>query len=353
MNIYIPAVGLELINTVWVNIPAKLLHEHNVACLFLNCLESTLNVFHVHTFTVNKTSLSIKSWASASLGVHLHEAKSRQTECLLVSMTAIYLVVLNKYDFTMSLIAGKAKPPNYETLLNNTPTSLPTLNVSLATDRNDVNHSAPTYQGLYNRQTWNVRTVRVAATVSPNVDSSAPFFQEFLKGKPKASGYIIAGSVTIEAQKRPNIRLVKASLYLNIFSTFLATVALILNVLDFVVMITDDSYNYPNDYYSNHNDFNTVYEAPNNHQSHHNGEAWEGHYPFNGALTLLSLLLMTNVLLFSVTLSTSIFGCRSLYKAQAQAHQVILIQHHAVFPVNPGAAPGSFVQRPPPPPLLQ
>ncbi|XP_068114449.1 membrane-spanning 4-domains subfamily A member 4A-like isoform X4 [Hyperolius riggenbachi] len=293
-------------------------------------------------------------------------------------------------DFTMSLIAGKAKPPNYETLLNNTPTSLPTLNVSLATDRNDVNHSAPTYQGLYNRQTWNVRTVRVAATVSPNVDSSAPFFQEFLKGKPKASGilvivaaiieiplgiavgfttisssvpsgipfwgpifYIIAGSVTIEAQKRPNIRLVKASLYLNIFSTFLATVALILNVLDFVVMITDDSYNYPNDYYSNHNDFNTVYEAPNNHQSHHNGEAWEGHYPFNGALTLLSLLLMTNVLLFSVTLSTSIFGCRSLYKAQAQAHQVILIQHHAVFPVNPGAAPGSFVQRPPPPPLLQ
>ncbi|XP_068114448.1 uncharacterized protein [Hyperolius riggenbachi] len=317
MNIYIPAVGLELINTVWVNIPAKLLHEHNVACLFLNCLESTLNVFHVHTFTVNKTSLSIKSWASASLGVHLHEAKSRQTECLLVSMTAIYLVVLNKYDFTMSLIAGKAKPPNYETLLNNTPTSLPTLNVSLATDRNDVNHSAPTYQGLYNRQTWNVRTVRVAATVSPNVDSSAPFFQEFLKGKPKASGilvivaaiieiplgiavgfttisssvpsgipfwgpifYIIAGSVTIEAQKRPNIRL-------------------------------------------------------------------------NGALTLLSLLLMTNVLLFSVTLSTSIFGCRSLYKAQAQAHQVILIQHHAVFPVNPGAAPGSFVQRPPPPPLLQ
>ncbi|XP_068114454.1 membrane-spanning 4-domains subfamily A member 4D-like isoform X1 [Hyperolius riggenbachi] len=297
----------------------------------------------------------------------------------------------------MSLTPGEVNANNYKTTICENPqTTIPTPAVPLAMYRHDVNPSPPAYQGPSATQTWNVPTVApqwiVATLVSPNVDSSAPFFQTFLKGKPKALGivvivaaiievglgialaciassitvisgipfwgaifYIIAGSLTIAAQKKPNICLVRGSLSLNIISTIFTTVAIILNAFDFPMVdynsYSDSSYSGGNNYYYNASN-NYYYNGYGNQQSYYNGGGWHmEYYQPTGGFVILSLLVITNVLLFCVTFSTSIFGCRSLCKEQPQVTQIFLIQNDAVIPMTTGAAPAYCVQMPPPPPL--
>ncbi|XP_068114453.1 membrane-spanning 4-domains subfamily A member 4D-like [Hyperolius riggenbachi] len=287
----------------------------------------------------------------------------------------------------MSLTPGQVNANNYETICENPHTTIPTPAVPLALNRHDVNPSPTAHQGSTNTQTWNVPTVApqwiVATPVPPNVNSSAKFFQTFLKGKPKALGivvivaaiievglgialacitypitatvisgipfwgaifYIVAGSLTIAAQRKPNVCLVKGSLSLNIISTIFTIVAVILHGIDFP-MVDYNSYSFT---YSGSNDY-YYYNGYGNQQSYYNGGGWHMvYYKPIGAFIILSLLVITNVLLFCVTLSTSIFGCRSLCKEQPQVPQIFIIQNDAVIPVTTGAAPTYCVQMPPP-----
>ncbi|XP_077310747.1 membrane-spanning 4-domains subfamily A member 8-like isoform X1 [Lithobates pipiens] len=235
----------------------------------------------------------------------------------------------------------------------------------------------PAYYNPPTTQTWSVPTVttqsQVSTIIPQNLDPSLPFFQTFLKGKPKALGilvivvaileiglgialaflvvgatllsgipfwgpvfYIIAGSLTVAAQTKPNICLIKGSLSLNIFSSIFSMIAVILNIID---LATLRCYIYTYNYYS----YYSYYEA-----------LQLCRQSLDAGYAVLSLLLVINVLLFCVTVSTSVFDCRSLYKVQPghSITQMFVIKNDAVL-MNPGAipvpVPTTYAQPPPAP----
>ncbi|XP_068114457.1 membrane-spanning 4-domains subfamily A member 4D-like isoform X2 [Hyperolius riggenbachi] len=220
----------------------------------------------------------------------------------------------------MSLTPGEVNANNYKTTICENPqTTIPTPAVPLAMYRHDVNPSPPAYQGPSATQTWNVPTVApqwiVATLVSPNVDSSAPFFQTFLKGKPKALGIVVIVAAIIEVGLGIALACIASSITVISGIPFWGAIFYII-----AGSLTIAAQKKPN-------------------------------ICLTGGFVILSLLVITNVLLFCVTFSTSIFGCRSLCKEQPQVTQIFLIQNDAVIPMTTGAAPAYCVQMPPPPPL--
>ncbi|XP_073453273.1 membrane-spanning 4-domains subfamily A member 4D-like [Aquarana catesbeiana] len=268
----------------------------------------------------------------------------------------------------MSDPAGKCVSPHYETILSSTPSAVPSaipaLNVPVTSFFQNVSPLPPTFYIPPSTQALSVPTMapqwQLSSIIPINMDPSLPFFQTFLKGKPKALGilvivaaileiglsvrlfyirltitllsgspfwgpvfYIIAASLTLVAQKKPNICLIKGSLSLNIISSIFSMVAVILNIADLAIL---RSYHYC--YYNGYN-YN-YYEAQRQCQQE-----------LNGVYAVISLLLVINLLLFCVTVSTSVFECRSLSKVQSVT-QVFVLQNDAVLAMNPGAVPIPF-----------
>ncbi|XP_073453767.1 membrane-spanning 4-domains subfamily A member 8-like [Aquarana catesbeiana] len=136
--------------------------------------------------------------------------------------------------------------------------------------------------------------------------------------------YIIAGSLTLAALTKPNICLIKGSLSLNIISSIFSMIAVILNIIDLATM---QCYLYSYYYYGYYyNDYAALSLCQQK---------------LDGGYAVLSLLLVINLLLFCVTVSTSVFECRSLSKVQPghPVNQVFVIQNDAGRAMNPGAFP--------------
>ncbi|XP_069837182.1 membrane-spanning 4-domains subfamily A member 4A-like [Dendropsophus ebraccatus] len=205
----------------------------------------------------------------------------------------------------------------------------------------------------YNGQQFNITAIPTVVTVPHGIQqvttipqfTQAPIFHQiFLKGKPKLLGiflivtailqialgiagvfttialtvaigipfwspvfYIIAGSLTIGAQASPNICLVKGSLGLNIVTTILSFTGFILNCLDLFVIG-----NFPD-----YDDYIIGTRA--------------------GGSFVLAILLISNLLLFSVSISVSVFGCRALCYTPTNAPQVFFLQHDVVVSAPPPA----------------
>ncbi|XP_073453254.1 uncharacterized protein [Aquarana catesbeiana] len=246
----------------------------------------------------------------------------------------------------MSDPASKYVSPHYETILSSTqsavPSAVPASNVPVASFFQNISPLPPTFSIAPLTQELSVPTMapqwQLSASIPLNMDPSLPFFQTFLKGKPKALGilvivaaileiglgialvftrfkftllsgipfwgpvfYIIAASLTLAAQKKPNVCLIKGSLSLNIISSIFSMVAVILNIANLGTL-----WFYGYGYYGNSGYNYNDYEAQRQCQQE-----------LNGAYAAISLLLVINLLLFCVTISTSVFECRSLSKVQS------------------------------------
>ncbi|XP_040176990.1 membrane-spanning 4-domains subfamily A member 4D-like [Rana temporaria] len=264
----------------------------------------------------------------------------------------------------MSDPASEGAPHTYESLLSGNPSAAPASNVPAPSYFQNVNPQPPMHP---TPQIWSVPTI-----IPQNRDPSSPFFQKFLKGKPKVLGslvivaaileiglgialvftvfgftlisgipfwgpvfYIIAGSLTLAAQTKPNICLIKGSLTLNIISSIFSMIAVILNIAD---LATLRCYIYSYSYYSYYS---------------YNEALKQCQQALDGGFAVLSLLLLMNLLIFCVTVSTSVFDCRSLSKVQSgqPVTQVFVIQNDAVHAMYPGALPvpvtTTYAQPPP------
>ncbi|XP_071986822.1 membrane-spanning 4-domains subfamily A member 4A-like isoform X2 [Engystomops pustulosus] len=275
----------------------------------------------------------------------------------------------------MSTTNNENSPPGY-TPQSPAPTSVPNWNTQVPTYIQNVPSPYPGYNASSPAQAWNVATGppqwNVAGIVAPNTDPSSPFFTTFLRGKPKALGivtivaaileiafgiglaftspgitlisgipfwgpifYIIAGSLSIAAQAKPNTCLVRGSLALHIISCIFTVIAVIMNGLDL-------SFGY----------YCFVYDS----YGHNEGDGYRRCK--DAAYGVGSVLIIINLLLFCVSLSLSIFGCRSLSYADTRAPQVFLIQNGHVLPVNPSTVTSSGFTPPyapaaaPPPPYV-
>ncbi|XP_056385949.1 membrane-spanning 4-domains subfamily A member 4D-like isoform X2 [Hyla sarda] len=253
----------------------------------------------------------------------------------------------------------------YETLQNQAPTAVPNWNTQVSPIVQSLSSPPPRYNAAPSTQMWTIPTVApqysVARVAAPNIDPSSPFYQTFLKGKPRALGivlivsaileialgitlcytifsvtlpsgiafwgpifYIIAGSLTIAAHAKPNLCLVRGSLSLNIISSIFSFVAVILNIAD---LVTIDCYYYLGGYNGNY---------------HYNNEYRRCKEQLGSGYAVLSILLIANLLLFCVSLSVSIFGCCSLSKVSSYGPQVFLIQNDVIVSTNPPTVPATF-----------
>ncbi|XP_075071532.1 membrane-spanning 4-domains subfamily A member 4A-like [Mixophyes fleayi] len=275
----------------------------------------------------------------------------------------------------MSLYAiSGATTHTYETLKNEDASDLPRMNNLLSPPHPYFTPQPAAHNVSPATQQWNLPpevSQWILGTVVPqNTDSPPHFFKTFRKGKPKALGivmivaatlqillgigmfftshflslfsgisfwgslfYIIAGSLTIGAQAKPNICLVKGSLALNIISILVSCVVLILNGIDLAILRCDINY------YSSTGVNYFLYTLCQ--QKNISGYALHG------------LLILINLLLFCVFFSVSIFGCRSLSHVPSNITQVFVIQKDALASMNPSTVPTTSQLPPPPQPPPQ
>ncbi|KAM4031286.1 membrane-spanning 4-domains subfamily A member 4A-like isoform 2-T2 [Anomaloglossus baeobatrachus] len=265
----------------------------------------------------------------------------------------------------MSATNNENVPHTYETIQNQASPGIPGWNTSVPTLQQNVYPPVHAYSASPSAQVWAAPNVApqwtVANVMAPNSHPSSPFYLTFLKGKPKALGivlivlaileiglgialcftrfsitlpsgipfwgsifYIIAGALTIAAHPKPSVCLIRGSLSLNIISSIFSTVALIINIADLATMSMFYSCYYYNGSYYNQE----FYERCKN--------------QLNGGYAVISFLLIINLLLFCVSLSISIFGCRSLSKVSSNCPQVFLIQNDVVVSTNPSTVPATF-----------
>ncbi|XP_073414892.1 membrane-spanning 4-domains subfamily A member 4D-like [Dendrobates tinctorius] len=219
----------------------------------------------------------------------------------------------------------------------------------------------PGYTGPSDAQMWKVPTVAPQwsfAAVIPQITESSAFYKTFLKGKPKALGivlilaailqvmvgiglifttfsvslpsgipfwgpiiYIIAGSLTIAAQAKPSTCLIKGSLSMNILTITFSVIGLVLTCVDLGII-----WCYPRRLCRSR---------------------------IIGGYLIDSILIVTNLLLFCLSISLSVFGCRALNHASSIVPQVFVIQNDVVISMPPSvfsASAPTFPHTQPPPP---
>ncbi|XP_040176988.1 membrane-spanning 4-domains subfamily A member 8-like [Rana temporaria] len=283
----------------------------------------------------------------------------------------------------MSNPVNEGASPLYDNATNSNPFAVPASNVHVASFFQSVNPPPPYYvpPSTHTRSVPTVAPQWYPSTIIPqNINPSLPFFQTFLMGKPKALGilvivaaileiglgialgftlftitlpsgipfwgpvfYIIAGSLTIAAQTKPNTCLIRGSLGLNIVSSIFNMIAVILNIVDFLIIQC---------YFSNYSYYNSYYDGYYSYYDYGNYN-YNAYYlcqqKRNGSYAVVSLLLVIHLLLFCVTVSTSVFGCRSLSKVQ-NVNQVFVMQNDVVLAMNPGVPipqTTNYAQQPP------
>ncbi|KAM4031287.1 membrane-spanning 4-domains subfamily A member 8-like [Anomaloglossus baeobatrachus] len=129
--------------------------------------------------------------------------------------------------------------------------------------------------------------------------------------------YLVAGSLTISVQGSPSICLVKGSLALNILGAILSCIGIIMACLDIVSITSIEC------------SLHIIYQylCPK---------------PETGDIVIFSLILITNVLLFCVSISIAVFGCRSL-SVVSTVPQVYLVQNGVVVPAPTPSFPATTV----------
>ncbi|XP_056385965.1 membrane-spanning 4-domains subfamily A member 8-like isoform X3 [Hyla sarda] len=156
-------------------------------------------------------------------------------------------------------------------------------------------------------------------TFSASLPSGIPFWGPIF--------YIIAGSLTIAAQAKPSICLIKGSLSLNILTIVFSAIGLVLTCVDLGII-----WCFPRRLCRSR---------------------------IIGGYFIDSILLVTNLLLFCLAMSLSVFGCRSLSQASSIVPQVFVIQNDVVISMPPSvyfatvpAFPQTQPPAPPPPPYM-
>ncbi|KAM9325077.1 membrane-spanning 4-domains subfamily A member 8-like [Gastrophryne carolinensis] len=218
---------------------------------------------------------------------------------------------------------------------------------------------APGYNVPQNVQMWNVPAQQgnfaapqpgnAPVTIIPAMAQSQAFHQKFLEGKPKALGivliivgilhiglgiglgftasatafisgipfwgavfYIVAGSLSIAAVNKPSMCLIQGSLGLSIVISIFSVLGIILNIVDYFVYYYCYSYD---DY---------CYGV------------------ITGGHVIRGIFILSYLLLFSVSISLSVFGCRAIkhpppmavsqfvsYELRSFVFQVFVVQNPA------------------------
>ncbi|XP_078528080.1 membrane-spanning 4-domains subfamily A member 4A-like isoform X2 [Lissotriton helveticus] len=137
-----------------------------------------------------------------------------------------------------------------------------------------------------------VTTVIQLPGPSPEIQS------RFLRGEPKALGYIISGAISVAAEKKGTSGLVRGSMAMNIVSTIITIPAIIITSIDILVMSIKM------------NESSACDNSPPGNDGQSCSSYQAGLVAQQRGVTALALIL--NMLELCITLSTSIFACKAV-----------------------------------------
>ncbi|XP_075046047.1 membrane-spanning 4-domains subfamily A member 4A-like isoform X2 [Mixophyes fleayi] len=127
--------------------------------------------------------------------------------------------------------------------------------------------------------------------------------------------YIISGSLSVAAATKPTLGKVRSSLVLNIISSVAAGIAILL-----IGICLPSDYTY--DYYQISNVYCAYYKPSEDCEGHYDRKAF-----FAGIVTLLLIL---NVLIFTINVSTSVFACRTVCRSSYSDMSLVIYQTTSV-----------------------
>ncbi|KAM4709673.1 membrane-spanning 4-domains subfamily A member 4A-like [Discoglossus pictus] len=132
--------------------------------------------------------------------------------------------------------------------------------------------------------------------------------------------YIISGSLSVAAAYKPTIGKMRSSLVLNILSSVAAAVGIIL----FIINYTGLRHVY---YYKENNLYCSVY-GPN--------QTCEGIFnPETVFLGMTLLMFFFTILEFCISISTSVFGCKTICRTSFNEVYVVIYQTTSMNPAAP------------------
>ncbi|KAM4709415.1 membrane-spanning 4-domains subfamily A member 4A-like isoform 1-T2 [Discoglossus pictus] len=132
--------------------------------------------------------------------------------------------------------------------------------------------------------------------------------------------YIISGSLSVAASSKPTIGKIRSSLVLNILSSVIAAVGIILFILNFLIS---------NRYYSFGSNVYCSLYGPD--------ETCEGRFnPEKVVFGMTLLMFFFTILELCISVSTSVFGCKTVCRTSFNEVYVVIYQTTSM---NPAAAP--------------
>ncbi|XP_075696877.1 membrane-spanning 4-domains subfamily A member 4A-like [Rhinoderma darwinii] len=120
--------------------------------------------------------------------------------------------------------------------------------------------------------------------------------------------YIVSGSLSLAASVKPTIGKVKSSLVMNIFSTAGACIAILLIITVF-----------PSPVYLHYSNLFCAYYKPNT-------ECTGAFNPKDCLGGIMVFLFLLTVLMFCITISTSVFGCKTACRSSYHEMTVVIYQ---------------------------
>ncbi|XP_077193139.1 membrane-spanning 4-domains subfamily A member 4A-like isoform X2 [Paroedura picta] len=149
--------------------------------------------------------------------------------------------------------------------------------------------------------------------------------KKFYRGEPMALGYIISGSLSVAAAKKPKIPLVKGALGMNIVSSVAAGIMIITSSI--AMTFRHLPYRgYSCEYF--HNDTKTI-------EACHETNT----YPYATMYNTMVILFMLTIIEFIITIVSAAFGCASVCRDAYSETTVVIFQNTAEARVPPPPAP--------------
>ncbi|XP_044134333.1 membrane-spanning 4-domains subfamily A member 4A-like isoform X5 [Bufo gargarizans] len=150
---------------------------------------------------------------------------------------------------------------------------------------------------------------------SSNASGSIPKpVAEFYKGEPEVLGFIISGSLSVAASMKPTLGKVQASLVMNIFSSLVAISGMILAALDLSFLGV----------------FFGPYVLRQSYCAHYKSDTQKqclgAFIPMPVYNGVAAFFLMLFTLIFCITISTSVFACRTACRSSFHENIVVIYQ---------------------------
>ncbi|XP_040284825.1 uncharacterized protein LOC120998249 isoform X5 [Bufo bufo] len=137
---------------------------------------------------------------------------------------------------------------------------------------------------------------------------------EFYKGEPEVLGFIISGSLSVAASMKPTLGKIQASLVMNIFSSLVAISGMILAALDLLFFGV----------------FYAPYALRQSYCAHYKSDTQKqclgAFIPMPVYNGVAAFILMLFTLIFCITISTSVFACRTACRSSFHENIVVIYQ---------------------------